>query len=153
MNNVYKLVADAVGYTGNNDISGNAIPLTNATTTIPGPLNPEFYQPFTAPNTTAKCVSGGNVFVASGNNMSITAASLPPPVNLTSFNQDVPASGPRVPTGSSAADSGSPTPTSPAGDNGSSTNSTKPTTSGAVAVMANMIVSLVTVCAVAFFSF
>lgn len=38
MNNVYSFVADRVGWV-NNHISGSKIPLTNLTTTIPGPLN------------------------------------------------------------------------------------------------------------------
>lgn len=152
-NNVYQFVADALGYTGNNDISDDAIPVTNISGPIAGALNPEAYIPFPAPDTSAKCVSGRNVFVGPGVNLSITAATLPPPVNLTAINQTVPASGPRIPTGSAAAESGAPSPTAPAGDNGPGSNSTKSATSGAVGVVANLVLSIVAVGAATFFSF
>jgi hypothetical protein len=77
--------------------------LTNATGTIPGPLNPGLYVPFTAPNTSAVGAGGGPVFVASGMNTSFTAAVAPPPVNLTQQNKTVPWSGPR--NGSNAVNS------------------------------------------------
>ena len=77
--------------------------LTNATGTIPGPLNPGLYVPFTAPNTSAVGAGGGPVFVAPGMNTSFTAAVAPPPVNLTQQNKTVPWSGPR--NGSNAGNS------------------------------------------------
>ncbi|KAH8093090.1 phosphoesterase family-domain-containing protein [Cristinia sonorae] len=87
-----KFVADAVGYK-NLNITGNDIPLTNLTGDIPGPLNPEFFVPFSAPNMNATSAGGGPVFVAPTLNLSVTAQTLPPPVNLTALNQTVPASG------------------------------------------------------------
>jgi hypothetical protein len=94
LSNVFSFVANATGYT-NVDISGDAIPLTNATGTINGPLNPNQYVPFTAPNTSAVGAGGGSVFVSPGMNTSFTAANAPAPVNLTQQNKTVPASGPR----------------------------------------------------------
>jgi hypothetical protein len=95
LSNVYSFVANATGYT-NLDLTGADIPLTNITLTIPGPLNAQYYVPFTAPNTSAVGAGGGPVFIASGLNTSFTAASAPAPVNLTAKNETVPWSGPRV---------------------------------------------------------
>jgi len=93
LSNVYSLVADATGY-ANNKLSGASIPLTNATGTIPGPLNANMYVPFTAPNVSAVGAGGGSVFVAANLNKSLTPASAPAAVNLTALNATVPASGP-----------------------------------------------------------
>jgi hypothetical protein len=93
LSNVFSFVADATGYTNVNVSSSDV--LTNATTTIPGPLNPGLYVPFTAPNTSAVGAGGGPVFVASGLNTSFTAAVAPAPVNLTAQNKSVPWAGPR----------------------------------------------------------
>ena len=102
MANVYSLVAAVTGYQ-NANVSGSKIPLTNITGTIPGPLNPEFFVPFLAPNLTAVGAGGGPVFVAPGLNTNLTTADAPAPVNLTAMHQMVPASGPdtTTPTGSS----------------------------------------------------
>lgn len=81
--------------------------LTNATTTIPGPLNPDLYVPFTAPNTSAVGAGGGPVFVASGLNTSFTAAVAPAPVNLTEQNKSVPWAGPRNGSNAVSTSSGS----------------------------------------------
>ncbi|KDQ55437.1 hypothetical protein JAAARDRAFT_159425 [Jaapia argillacea MUCL 33604] len=91
LNNVFTWVAEAAGWT-NNGLTGNtSIPLMNATATIPGPLNPVLYVPFTAPNTSAVGAGGGPVFIASGLNTAFTAASAPAPINLTAQGQsDVP---------------------------------------------------------------
>ncbi|KAH9991860.1 phosphoesterase family-domain-containing protein [Russula vinacea] len=101
LSNVFSFVAAATGYTNVNVSSSDV--LTNATGTIPGPLNPGLYVPFTAPNTSAVGAGGGPVFVASGMNTSFTAAVAPPPVNLTQQNKTVPWSGPR--NGSNAVNS------------------------------------------------
>ncbi|KAF8589081.1 hypothetical protein K439DRAFT_462946 [Ramaria rubella] len=116
MSNVFSLVAKQVGHT-NNNISGSAIPLTNSSGVTPGPLNPNLYVPFAAPNITALGAGGGSVFQGPGLNLSLTAATLPQPANLTALNETVPASGPLA--------SG----TAPAG--GSSSPSTTPKPSGA----------------------
>jgi len=93
LSNVFSFVAAATGYT--NVKASSSEVLTNATGTIPGPLNPELYVPFTAPNTSAVGAGGGSVFVAPGMNTSFTAAVAPAPVNLTQQNKTLPWSGPR----------------------------------------------------------
>ncbi|KAN0135818.1 hypothetical protein V8E53_006270 [Lactarius tabidus] len=87
------------------DVSAADIPLTNLTGNIPGPLNAQYYVPFTAPNTSAVGVGGGPVFVASGLDTGFTAASAPAPGNLTAQNASVPWSGPRVTASSSSSNS------------------------------------------------
>ncbi|KAI8989103.1 phosphoesterase family-domain-containing protein [Trametes punicea] len=91
LNNVIQFVANATGWK-NNGISGNSsrIPLLNLTGNIPGPLNAEFYQPFTAPNVSGVSPGGGKIFVAPGVNLSLTPDTLPPPVNLTAQGQQNP---------------------------------------------------------------
>ncbi|KAI9462666.1 phosphoesterase family-domain-containing protein [Russula earlei] len=81
LSNVFSFVAEATGYT-NVNVSSNDI-LTNATGTIPGPLNPVLYVPFTAPNTAAVGAGGGPVFIGPGMDTSFTVAVAPSPVNLT----------------------------------------------------------------------
>jgi len=93
LSNVYSLVASVTGYE-NLNLTGGAIPLTNASGTTPGPLNPGLYVPFVAPNTTAVGAGGGSVFMAPGINTNLTTANAPAPVNLTALGQLVPASGP-----------------------------------------------------------
>ena len=66
MSNVYSLVADVTGYK-NNHISGASIPLTNLSGTFPGPLNPNMFTPYPAPNLCAVGAGGGPVFVSSQN--------------------------------------------------------------------------------------
>ncbi|KAI0039224.1 hypothetical protein FA95DRAFT_1528662 [Auriscalpium vulgare] len=106
LSNVFSFVADATGYK-NLNISGAAIPLTNATGTIPGPLNANFYVPFTAPNVSATGAGGGPVFIAQGLNVNLTAATAPAPVNLTAANETVPALGPIGGTSAAPSPSGS----------------------------------------------
>ncbi|KAH9854558.1 phosphoesterase family-domain-containing protein [Lenzites betulinus] len=88
LNNVFAFVANASGWV-NNGIHGDspAIPLLNLTGNIPGPLNTELYQPFTAPNTSGSSPGGGPIFVAPGVDSSLTAAALPAPANLTALGQ------------------------------------------------------------------
>ncbi|KAI0752732.1 phosphoesterase family-domain-containing protein [Daedaleopsis nitida] len=88
VNNVFEFVANATGWK-NNGISGNSsmIPLLNISGPIPGPLNVEHYIPFAAPNASAVGAGGQGVFVAQGVDASLTAASLPAPVNLTAQGQ------------------------------------------------------------------
>jgi hypothetical protein len=93
MSNVFSFVASVTGYQ-NNDISGSAIPLTNASGTTPGPLNRNQFVPFLAPNLTAVGAGGGPVFIAKGLNTSLTAANAPAPVDLATLGENVPASGP-----------------------------------------------------------
>ena len=93
MSNVFSFVASATGYK-NVKVSGADVPLTNASGTTPGPLNPNMYVPFLAPNISAIGAGGGPVFIAHGLNTSLTAANAPPPVNLTAMHETVPSSGP-----------------------------------------------------------
>ncbi|KAI0063944.1 hypothetical protein BV25DRAFT_1990488 [Artomyces pyxidatus] len=108
LNNVYSVVASTTGYV-NNNITGAAIPFTNATGTIPGPLNAELYVPFTAPDVNAVGAGGGKVFVAPSLNVNFTAAAAPAPVNLTALGQTVPAAGPI--NGTSSGSGSAPAPT------------------------------------------
>ena len=85
MSNVYSLVANVTGYK-NMDVTGDAIPLTNLTTTSPGPLNPARWVPFTAPNTSAVGAGGGAVFLAPHVNTSFTAAVAPAPNKTVDAN-------------------------------------------------------------------
>lgn len=115
MSNVFSFVADVTKYK-NVNVSGSAIPFTNATGDIPGPLNPEFYVPFPAPNVNASGAGGGPVFLGPGLNTSTQPFTLPPPVNLTALNQTVPAAG----LGTSSPSGSVPSPTSGgAGSSGS----------------------------------
>jgi hypothetical protein len=65
LSNVYSFVATEVGYK-NLNITGSNIPLTNLTTTIPGPLNANasLVTPWPAPNFNATGAGGGPVFGA-----------------------------------------------------------------------------------------
>lgn len=92
MSNVYELVANVTGYK-NTVVTGDAIPLTNLTTTIPGPLNAAQWFPFTAPNVSAVGAGGGPVHVAAGVNTNLTINNVPLPVNLTAVNATLPADG------------------------------------------------------------
>lgn len=83
MANVWSFVADAVGYE-NVAVTGNAVPHTNISGTIPGPLNAKLFIPFTAPNINAVGAGGGPVFVGPGVDFSFTPGNLPAPVNLAS---------------------------------------------------------------------
>lgn len=67
-----------------------SIALLNITGTIPGPLNVDYYLPFTAPNTSAVGAGGQGVFLAQGLNTSLTATSLAAPANLTAQGQTNP---------------------------------------------------------------
>lgn len=64
--------------------------LLNLTGTIPGPLNPEYYVPFSAPNLNATGAGGGPVFQGPGLNTALSATALPAPVNLTAEGLDTP---------------------------------------------------------------
>lgn len=86
MANVYSMVSSVTGYK-NTNVAGAAIPLTNASGTTPGPLNPRMFVPFPPPNTSAVGAGGGPVFVAPG----VVFAKAPSPVNLTALNETVPA--------------------------------------------------------------
>ncbi|KAL4246952.1 hypothetical protein ABKN59_007690 [Abortiporus biennis] len=115
MSNVFSFVANVTGFK-NQNVTGSSIPLTNASGTTPGPLNPQMFIPFTAPNVNATGAGGGSVFIAPGLNISMTADKLPGPVNLTALGEQVPASGYANGTGPS----GSVPPAPTAGGSGTS---------------------------------
>jgi len=83
LNNVFNLVAQTTGYKNNGLTGQSKLPLLNLTGNIPGPLNPEYYVPYLAPNTSATGGGSGATYVAPGTNTSLTAANAPAPVNLT----------------------------------------------------------------------
>ncbi|EKM52917.1 uncharacterized protein PHACADRAFT_176901 [Phanerochaete carnosa HHB-10118-sp] len=85
VSNVFSFVANVTGYT-NVELTPDQYPLTNLTTVFNGPLNPDQYVPFTAPNMSAVGAGGQGVFVAPSLNTSFTAALAPAPVNLTAMN-------------------------------------------------------------------
>ncbi|KAH9029926.1 hypothetical protein EDB85DRAFT_2147005 [Lactarius pseudohatsudake] len=60
--------------------------LTNITSTIPSPLNVQYYVPIMAPNASAVGTGGGPIFVASGVDTGFTAASVPALLNLIAGN-------------------------------------------------------------------
>ncbi|KAF8446354.1 phosphoesterase family-domain-containing protein [Boletus edulis BED1] len=80
--NVFEFVANVTGYKNNGLTGKSKLPFLNITTTIPGPLNPQYYVPYLAPN---NATGGGNgtTFVASGTNLTLNASDAPAPVNLT----------------------------------------------------------------------
>lgn len=81
LSDVFDLVANVTGYK-NNGMTGNSqLPLLNLTTTIPGPLNPQYWIPYLAPNTSGTGGGTGPTFVSNNTNMSLNTA--PAPVNLT----------------------------------------------------------------------
>ncbi|KAF9229733.1 hypothetical protein BS17DRAFT_812380 [Gyrodon lividus] len=83
VSNVFKFVADTTGYQNNNLTASSALPFLNISKTIPGPLNPQYWVPYLAPNTAGTGGGNGTTFVAPGTNMSLNAANAPAPVNLT----------------------------------------------------------------------
>lgn len=118
VSNVYSFVANVTGYQ-NVQLTEDQFPLTNLTGVYNGPLNPNQYVPFTAPNMSAVGAGGKGVFVAASLNKSFTPDLAPSPVNLTSHNENVPASGA---VNASSSGSGAPAPSG--------------TTSGAMSVKA-----------------
>jgi hypothetical protein len=83
MANVFNFVANATGYQ-NVYVPDSQIPLTNLTRVYPGPLNPQMYVPFLAPDMQAKGAGGQGVYVSPCLNLNMTAANAPAPKNLTS---------------------------------------------------------------------
>ncbi|EJT99736.1 hypothetical protein DACRYDRAFT_23755 [Dacryopinax primogenitus] len=105
MSNVFNFMITEynVSYT-NEDVTNP--PLTNLTGNIPGPLNPQYWIPFTAPvNSTG--AGGGPTLFLPGTNMNQMAANSPAPVNLTALGEALPGS---TPATSAAAGGSSPSP-------------------------------------------
>ena len=82
LSDVFAFVANATSYQNNNLTTDN-LPLLNLTGTIPGPLNPEAYVPYLAPNVDSTGAGGGPTFVAPNVNTSLNASTAPAPVNVT----------------------------------------------------------------------
>jgi hypothetical protein len=82
---VFNFVASNTSYK-NNDLTypSSNLPQLNLTGTIPGPLNPDYYVPYVAPNTNGTGGGSGKTFVAPNVNTSLTSANAPAPVNITS---------------------------------------------------------------------
>ncbi|KAG9314713.1 phosphoesterase family-domain-containing protein [Chiua virens] len=84
MANVFSLVANVTGYKNNGLTSSSPnLPHLNITETIPGPLNPQYYVPWLAPENTTAGGGSGPTFISPGTNMSLNASTAPAPVNLT----------------------------------------------------------------------
>lgn len=82
--NVFNLVASVTSYHNNNLTNSSAsLPQLNITGTIPGPLNPNYFVPYLAPNTNSTGGGSGKTFVAPNVNTSLTPANAPAPVNIT----------------------------------------------------------------------
>ncbi|KAJ7776306.1 phosphoesterase family-domain-containing protein [Mycena metata] len=89
MSNVFSFVAQKTGYK-NVHVSAAQAPHLNISAVAPGPLNSAAFVPFAAPNLKARGAGGGSVFLRPGLNTKLTAASLPPPVNLAALNTTTP---------------------------------------------------------------
>ncbi|KZO94334.1 hypothetical protein CALVIDRAFT_484484 [Calocera viscosa TUFC12733] len=107
MSNVYDFLLSAgINYT---NVAVPNPPLTNLTTTIPGPENPTLYVPFLAPvNASGLGAGGGPTYIAPGTNLSLTAANAPAPVNLTALGEALPGSTPETTSTGSSSPSASP---------------------------------------------
>ena len=68
----------------------NIMNMTGLSLTLMFILDPELYVPFVAPNVNATGAGGGQVFLADGVDLNLTAATAPAPVNLTALNETVP---------------------------------------------------------------
>jgi hypothetical protein len=80
---VFNLVASVTSYHNNNLTNSSALPQLNLTGTIPGPLNPDYFVPYLAPNTNSTGGGSGKTFVAPNVNTSLTTANAPAPVNIS----------------------------------------------------------------------
>ncbi|KAJ7729405.1 phosphoesterase family-domain-containing protein [Mycena maculata] len=89
VSNVFSFVAEKTGYK-NVHVPVNEVPMFNLSGVAPGPLNSAAFVPFAAPNLKARGAGGGSVFIRPGLNEKLTAASLPPPVDLTALNKTTP---------------------------------------------------------------
>ncbi|KAH0838655.1 phosphoesterase family-domain-containing protein [Lanmaoa asiatica] len=93
VSDVFSFAANVTGYKNNGLTSKSNLPLLNLTGTIPGPLNPQYYVPYLAPNTSATGGGSGPTFVANGTNMALNGSDAPAPVNLTAANTTTTTSG------------------------------------------------------------
>lgn len=81
--NVFNLVASVTSYHNNGLTNSSALPQLNITGTIPGPLNPNYFVPYLAPNMNSTGGGSGKTFVAPNVNTSLTTANAPAPVNIS----------------------------------------------------------------------
>ncbi|KAG2345358.1 phosphoesterase-domain-containing protein, partial [Suillus weaverae] len=92
--NVFNLVASVTSYKNNNlTASSPSLPKLNITGTIPGPLNPNYYVPYLAPNTAGTGGGTGKTFVAPNVNTSLNSANAPAPINITAHTTTSSAAG------------------------------------------------------------
>ncbi|KAJ7088900.1 phosphoesterase family-domain-containing protein [Mycena belliarum] len=89
VSNVFSFVAEKTGYK-NVHVPANQTPQFNLSAVVPGALTSAKFIPFAAPNLRAKGAGGGPVFLRPGLDRRITAASLPPPVNMLALNSTTP---------------------------------------------------------------
>lgn len=90
MNNVLDWVAQKTGFQ-NQDVPEGSRPETNLTGIFNGPMNPEQYVNFLAPNSTTTIGAGNqSVLILPGLNTSLTLANAPAPVNLTALGKASP---------------------------------------------------------------
>ncbi|KIM65607.1 hypothetical protein SCLCIDRAFT_22508 [Scleroderma citrinum Foug A] len=68
LSNVFKVVADQTGYKNNGLTNSSTLPLLNITGTIPGPLNPQYWAPWRAPDITCVGAGEGPTYVSPGTN-------------------------------------------------------------------------------------
>lgn len=81
--NVFNLVASVTSYHNNGLTNSSSLPQLNITGTIPGPLNPNYFVPYLAPNMNSTGGGSGKTFVAPNVNTSLTTANAPAPVNIS----------------------------------------------------------------------
>lgn len=92
--NVFEIVANITSYQNNNLTgSSTSLPQLNITGTIPGPLNPDYYVPYLAPNTNGTGGGSGPTFVASNVNMSLNLGDAPAPSNISATSTTSSAAG------------------------------------------------------------
>ncbi|KIJ21416.1 hypothetical protein PAXINDRAFT_94998 [Paxillus involutus ATCC 200175] len=84
--NVFNFVAETIGYKNNDLTASSNLPLLNLSGAIPGPLNPQYWVPYLAPNTSGTGGGSGPTVVLPGTNMALNSSSAPAPVNLTAAN-------------------------------------------------------------------
>lgn len=89
LSDVFNFVANTTGYKNNGLNSKSELPLLNLTGNIPGPLNPDYFVPYLAPNTSATGGGDGPTFVANNINRTLNASDAPAPVNLTATSSAI----------------------------------------------------------------
>ncbi|KAF7333706.1 Phosphoesterase-domain-containing protein [Mycena venus] len=89
VSNVFSFVAAKAGYK-NVKVPADQVPQFNLTGVASGALTSASFVPFAAPNLKARGAGGGAVLTRPGLNTKLTAASLPPPVDMLALNKTTP---------------------------------------------------------------